>query len=320
MDDDELEAMLFAEMERQDAPPPERVERPVKRPSKRPRPHSGFRESVAEAPEGDGGEDAPGYMWGMNIVTGKLREDEEAEAANAAAIAARDAVDGEASLPSHKPAQMVELRYGSYQGLQLSAAEVRRIKAEECRALLARKKLSLVLDLDHTLLNSVVYGELDAAQMEAVQAWAASEAGSEAGGEAGGEAGSGGKAGGDACSGGEAGGEAGSGGDGGGDAGSGGRQPSLYHLEHICMWTKLRPHVREFLAGASEMYELYVYTMGARAYAAEMTRLLDPTGALGLLQSDRVIGKEDSTVGHTKDLDVIRACARPRPAASPARV
>ena len=52
-----------------------------------------------------------------------------------------------------KPTAMVELRYGSYRGLQLSAAEVRRIKAEECRALLARRKLSLVLDLDHTLLN-----------------------------------------------------------------------------------------------------------------------------------------------------------------------
>ena len=34
------------------------------------------------------------------------------------------------------------------------------------------------------------------------------------------------------------------------------------------MWTKLRPGIRAFLAGAAELFELYVYTMGAKAYAA----------------------------------------------------
>ena len=76
------------------------------------------------------------------------------------------------------------------------------------------------------------------------------------------------------------------------------------------MWTKLRPYVREFLSGASELFELYVYTMGARAYASEMVSLLDPDGTLGLRQSDRVLGKEDSTASQTKDLDVILGSER----------
>ena len=89
-------------------------------------------------------------------------------------------------------------------------------------------------------------------------------------------------------------------------AASGGTgRPLLHHLGFIGMWTKLRPHVHEFLTAVSGMYELYVYTMGSRAYAAEMVRLLDPDGSLGLHGRDRVIGKEDATDAHTKALDVI---------------
>jgi hypothetical protein len=81
-------------------------------------------------------------MWGMNIITGKSREEEEAEAAAAAQAAEADGGDAVDAAERKRPlGKMVELRYGSYQGLQLSAAEVRRIKAEECRALLARRKL-----------------------------------------------------------------------------------------------------------------------------------------------------------------------------------
>jgi hypothetical protein len=40
-------------------------------------------------------------------------------------------------------------------------------------------------------------------------------------------------------------------------------------------FTKLRPHVRTFLEMLSELYELYIYTAGDRAYAQEMARLLD---------------------------------------------
>eukprot|EP00965_Chrysotila_dentata_P094587 3127440-Pleurochrysis_carterae.AAC.1 len=80
------------------------------------------------------------------------------------------------------------------------------------------------------------------------------------------------------------------------------------------MLTKLRPGVRAFLKGLSSMYELHVYTMGAKRYAAEMVKLLDPDGRLGLRGTDRVIGKEDSTAKHLKSLDVVigKETVRPR--------
>ena len=120
----------------------------------------------------------------MNILTGRSQEEEEAEAA-ALAKAKADAAPPRADADGEEPAleakpRMVELRYGSYQGLQLSTAEVRRIKAEECKELLARRKLSLVLDLDHTLLNSALYGELDQAQGERLEAWKAGQGTDEA--------------------------------------------------------------------------------------------------------------------------------------------
>ena len=330
----------------------------------------------------------------MNILTGRSQEDEEAEAAAKAKAAAESsssggrAADGAEPDAAPAPAKLVQLRYGSYQGLQLSAAEVRRIKAEECRALLAKKKLSLVLDLDHTLLNSAMYAELNQEQGDKLEAWLTAqgkregetEAGEKEAGEKKAEAGATGVDGGAeecaAAAGGSAAGEvesngepvadsSGGGGDGGGGDGGGGggssetraltngskkdeedamawlgltgspadangsghgtaagasdssrsggggeRDELLYHMRHMRMWTKLRPYVREFLASASEHFELYVYTMGARGYAKEMVGLLDPTGELGLRASDRVIGKEDSTAEHTKDLDVILGSER----------
>ena len=101
----------------------------------------------------------------------------------------------------------------------------------------------------------------------------------------------------------------------------------------MAMWTKLRPAARAFLRGVAELYELHVYTMGQRRYAAQMVvlpggahshllftppftpsvhryatqmvSLLDPEGELGLAGADRVIAKEDSTATHVKDLDVV---------------
>ncbi|RHN74401.1 putative protein-serine/threonine phosphatase [Medicago truncatula] len=39
---------------------------------------------------------------------------------------------------------------------------------------------------------------------------------------------------------------------------------------------KLRPFVRTFLKEASEVFEMYIYTMGIRQYSLEMAKLLDP--------------------------------------------
>lgn len=46
------------------------------------------------------------------------------------------------------------------------------------------------------------------------------------------------------------------------------------------MWTKLRPGVREFLEDVHQRFELHIYTMGDRDYAAEMAKRLDPSRRL----------------------------------------
>lgn len=113
--------------------------------------------ATVEDDDDEDGDEAAGYMWGMNILTGRSREQDEADGL------------------IHK--RTTQLRYGSYQGLQLGASEVRRIKAEECEAMLRRKRLGLVLDLDHTLLNSATYHELDDEARKALDAWARKERG-----------------------------------------------------------------------------------------------------------------------------------------------
>jgi hypothetical protein len=41
-------------------------------------------------------------------------------------------------------------------------------------------------------------------------------------------------------------------------------QRSLFRLDRIGMWTKLRPAVRSFLAATAPLFELWVYTNGTR--------------------------------------------------------
>ena len=68
------------------------------------------------------------------------------------------------------------------------------------------------------------------------------------------------------------------------------------------MLTKLRPFVHTFLKEASKLFEMYIYTMGERAYALEMANLLDP----GKIYFDsRVIAQSDCTQRHQKGLDVV---------------
>jgi hypothetical protein len=90
----------------------------------------------------------------------------------------------------------------------------------------------LVLDLDHTLLNSATYDELDDEARAALDAWCSKERGA-----CGATCGDGNPGSNDATCGGE---------QAQGDAsaelgGRAEREPLLYHLHHIGMWTKLRP-------------------------------------------------------------------------------
>jgi RNA polymerase II C-terminal domain phosphatase-like 3/4 len=73
-------------------------------------------------------------------------------------------------------------------------------------------------------------------------------------------------------------------------------------MDFMHMMTKLRPIVHTFLKEASEMFEMYIYTMGDRAYALEMAKLLDPQREYF---SARVISRDDGTHRHQKGLDVV---------------
>lgn len=86
---------------------------------------------------------------------------------------------------------------------------------------------------------------------------------------------------------------------------------SLYRGDDMFTWklpgepmvTKLRPFVRRFLQEASEMFQLYVYTMGSRDYALHIVEeFLDPQG---IYFGKRVITREDCTVKGEKGLDVV---------------
>lgn len=121
------------------------------------------------------------------------------------------------------------------------AVEEDRKVSPELLRLVESRKLALVLDLDHTLLNSVSVPELrmnanslnnavflldaDVARAEKAQ------------------------------------------------------DPlvrTVFHLEHLDLLTKLRPGVREFLQSASLLFDIHINTMGSQEYADQMVALLDP--------------------------------------------
>ncbi|KAG6041506.1 hypothetical protein E4U41_003809 [Claviceps citrina] len=56
-------------------------------------------------------------------------------------------------------------------------------------------------------------------------------------------------------------------------------------------YIKLRPRLRAFLEEVSQMYELHVYTMGTRAYALNIARIVDPDRKLF---GNRVISRDEN--------------------------
>lgn len=77
---------------------------------------------------------------------------------------------------------------------------------------------------------------------------------------------------------------------------------SLFRLDGMHMMTKLRPFVQAFLKEASSLFEMYIYTMGERAYAMEMAKILDPEN---VYFNSKVIAQGDCTQRHQKGLDVV---------------
>ncbi|KAI7844187.1 hypothetical protein COHA_002322 [Chlorella ohadii] len=172
----------------------------------------------------------PGFMGGICIRCGALKDEAEE--------------------------QGVALSY-IHRGLEVSKHEAERVRQGTADRLLAGRKLLLILDLDHTLLNSTRFIEVPPESEAVLRAQLEAQPP---------------------------------------DA------PMLHCLPHMRMWTKLRPGVRQFLEAARERFELHVYTMGDRDYAAEMAKLLDPEGRLF---HGRVISAGDSTQRSVKDLDVV---------------
>ena len=219
-----------------------------------------------------------------------------------------------------------------HEGLELSNDELEKAKLEEKQRVLLSGKLLLVLDLDHTLLNSARFAELTQAEHDVLGRVIAARACADAGGSeaeirkaaaeaiavapaetvpstdpstdpstsSSTDASNEDK---DALSN-----ESRDGGDETGTTGTThfpGCFPPLKHtycLRHLALFTKLRPRVREFLSAAARLCQLYVYTMGDKRYAAEMARLLDPSGTLF---SGRIISNEESTNARVKDLDIV---------------
>ncbi|KAF9662758.1 hypothetical protein SADUNF_Sadunf18G0087500 [Salix dunnii] len=144
-----------------------------------------------------------------------------------------------------------------HKGLRLGNDEIVRLRNTDMKNLLRHKKLYLILDLDHTLLNSTQLMHMTSdeeylkGQTDSLQ-----------------------------------------------DVSKG----NLFMLSFMQMMTKLRPFVRTFLKEASQMFEMYIYTMGDRAYALEMAKLLDPEREYF---NAKVISRDDGTQRHQKGLDVV---------------
>ncbi|KAK6942284.1 BRCT domain [Dillenia turbinata] len=164
-----------------------------------------------------------------------------------------------------------------HKDLRLSKDELDRVRNLDKKNSMRNKKLYLVLDLDHTLLNSTRFRDMteDEAYLKTnadtlkvvehdkgfgVQGFRLS------------------------------------------DMVHSVQMGSLFRLEYMQMFTKLRPFVHTFLKEANKMFEMYIYTMGEPLYAAEMSRLLDPGG---VYFSSRVISQVDCTQKHQKGLDIV---------------
>ena len=167
-----------------------------------------------------------------------------------------------------------------HEGLTVSDKLLREAKREERKATLKQGKIFLVLDLDHTVLNSCRFDEVNDEERATLDTKVAKrEEEDELRKTLLGMVGSG--------------------------NGRGGRRPrfpDLYRLSHFSTYTKLRPYVFEFLEEAAKICRMHVYTMGDKNYAHEMASLIDPEGKYF---HGRIIGNSDSTCSKTKDLDIV---------------
>ncbi|GAA6058884.1 hypothetical protein JCM10212_002828 [Sporobolomyces blumeae] len=70
-------------------------------------------------------------------------------------------------------------------------------------------------------------------------------------------------------------------------------------------YIKMRPGLPEFLKSISEIYEMHVYTMGTRAYAKEVCKVIDPDGGLF---GGRILSRDESGSMTRKSLQRLFPC------------
>ncbi|EME27327.1 RNA polymerase II subunit A C-terminal domain phosphatase [Galdieria sulphuraria] len=143
--------------------------------------------------------------------------------------------------------------------LRVSRNELELVEGENTRRLLRRKKLSLVLDLDNTLIHATLVSHFPQEWYQYKQEiyQQATEKALE-------------------CS-----------------------APLMEDIHELDLdgsisLVKLRPNVRRFLEKIHQRYELHIYTMGSRSYADAIATLLDPSG--NLFQR-RIVSRDDFVEG-----------------------
>lgn len=143
--------------------------------------------------------------------------------------------------------------------------EIDRLLKIDLRNLIRRKKLYLVLDLDHTLLNCSLLSDLSPEEeylKNHIDGYDLEY-----------------------------------------DFATNGGDLFMFDcLTHMPKLAKLRPFVRTFLKEVSKLFELHIYTLANREYALTMVKILDPRTEYF---HDGVISREHCTQKFQKSLDVV---------------
>eukprot|EP00658_Telonema_sp_P-2_P069947 TRINITY_DN5949_c0_g1_i1.p1 TRINITY_DN5949_c0_g1~~TRINITY_DN5949_c0_g1_i1.p1 ORF type:complete len:491 (-),score=100.50 TRINITY_DN5949_c0_g1_i1:11-1483(-) len=180
----------------------------------------------------------PGFFWGMCTMCGH-REGSMPDNGCLGEPAAQgeDAIDGYVVVPEAG-------------GMKMHLSELERIRKKSKPN---QTRLTLVLDLDHTLLNTCHFSALGEQHVAMLNQLLCTEHKD--------------------C-----------------PQGVHDCDAMLHRIPWMQSWTKLRPHTRDFLRNVSESWQLYINTMGDRNYAEAMARLLDPNKTLF---GSRIISRND---------------------------
>eukprot|EP00158_Paraphelidium_tribonemae_P008161 Partr_v1_DN28498_c3_g1_i2_m41672 putative RNA polymerase II len=145
--------------------------------------------------------------------------------------------------------------------LFVSKEEASRIENQTARRLLKTRKLSLILDLDQTVIHATVNPRIstDYLDNDLVK-----------------------------------------------------HHPSLRDISKFSLpdnqgfyHVKLRPHLKQFLADLTQLFELHIYTMGTRNYAKAIADIIDPDGTLF---RERILSRDESGSFTQKSIQRLFPC------------